>query len=163
MKGSFLYVIISISSLNTSAQGSSENLIDIVHAVRDSIEEKESDWLSMQKFTYRLNNNELLTISREKLYSFVDKQHDEIATLANIWPGMQQYTRAVIDFLRFEKRFINEALKPFENLTRSSSEQDITVSWERLEEMTEKFHECDKCDPTLNASGQNCIHRGCIS
>lgn len=82
-------------------------------------------------------NYEALKPERVKLGQFVDSATNVISSMEDVG-GSEEFRNYELQYLRFEKKFINEGFTPFEQFDSNTPMDELKTAWLRITDFAEK-------------------------
>lgn len=130
--------IISISFISKAQQPTTAlQLNDIMADITDSLYQGGSEWGKAFGNAYKSGRYESLKPSRERLGRFINQKLEYVLTLKDI-NNSQPLRLAVIEFLSYEKRLLQEAFIPFESLKPGVTQEEVKKWLDNLSTLAAK-------------------------
>jgi hypothetical protein len=106
----------------------------------DSLSEMGNEWGTVFAEVSTTYEYEKLKPVRERLVNLLDQRIGMISGIEDL-DGSEEYRASVIEFLSYERKMVMEAFVPFELLTETSTQEEITALISKINEMVEKEKE----------------------
>lgn len=106
-------------------------LNDYYVSITDSLYQLGQQWGTVFNQAYKSKDFNPLIKQNKMMLSFVERKQKEVMNQRD-FAGSENLRLALLDFLSYEKRLINEAFLPFEKLKNSATEEQIQAALDKL-------------------------------
>ncbi len=131
---SFFIVLLVFNAKSQQPQTAIE-MNNILVSVIDSLHEAGTSWTNRYQTVSKTKEYALLASNREEIIILIDRLSNGISLLQDIG-GSEEFRKAIIEFLSFERSLVADYMGSFERLNATSSEDEINGLFSKLNEIT---------------------------
>ncbi|OJW81039.1 MAG: hypothetical protein BGO69_02960 [Bacteroidetes bacterium 46-16] len=106
-------------------------------AITDSLHAKGSRWVQVFKEVKMIKEFSLLEPYRSDLQDYINDEITELKADKDV-SGSAELKQAVLDFLAYEKSFVQQCFKPVEELDESSADEELKAAIDKISEEARK-------------------------
>lgn len=99
--------------------------------INDSLKMKGQNWVTELGKSFMSRNFSALPPLREDISAFLDKQIKHVENMKDVG-GSEEYRKAELDFLKYERDMVASAFMPFEKFNASSTNEEIQAVLAKL-------------------------------
>ena len=131
-----LIMILALSAFNMKAQTMTPlQFNDNLSSITDSLYARGQQWGVKFNEAYQAKDFKMLVPYRQQLSGFVDKNIARVKVMKDV-KNSKALRMAMIGFLEFEKKMITEGFMPLEQLSPSTSKEDVSAALEKLKSLS---------------------------